>query len=88
MKRPKHIEKQLAEVNDYLRQMNVQNHLDNLRLHWWCNYLSSHGWYKGWNTHIDRVIDINGEKKTIRALTGPTNELPEEDQAKWYIQIW
>jgi len=88
MKRPKYIIKQLAEVNDYLRQMKVQDHHNNLLFHWWCNYLSSHGWYSGWNFHIDREIDINGEKKIVRALTGVPEELSLEDKANYYIQIW
>lgn len=86
--RPTYVEKQLAELNDYLRQMKVQDHHDNMLFHWWCNYLLAHDWYKGFNFHIDREIEINGEKKVIRALTGPTGDLPEEEKNKWYIQIW
>ena len=86
MKRPKYIEKQLAEVNDYLRQMKVQE--KNMLFYWWCNYLSAHNWYRGFNFHIDREIEINGEVKIIRALTGPIRELPMYQQKRWYLQIW
>ena len=88
MKRPKFIVKQLAEVNDYFRQMKVQDYHNNMLFHWWCNYLLEHKWYCGFNFHIDREIEIGNEKKIVRALTGPTEQLPAEDQAKWYVQIW
>lgn len=88
-KRPKYVEKQLQELNDYFRYMRVQEYHDNPLFYWWCNYLSSNKWYRGFNFHIDREIRLSdGTTKTVRALTGPTRELPMEDQPNWYIQIW
>lgn len=87
-KRPQYIEKQLKEVNDYFRSMKVQDYHHDTLFHWWCNYLLAHKWYRGFNFHIDRYIDINGEQKPVRALTGPTNQLSDIEQSEWYIQIW
>ena len=87
-KRPQYVEKMLEEINNYLRQNKIQNHFNNDLFGFIVHYLSEHGWYRGWNTHIDKYLDINGEKKLVKALTGPVNNLSPEEQSEWYIQIW
>jgi hypothetical protein len=83
-KRPKYIERQLKEVNDFLRANKVQDDYKNPLFWWWTQYLSANGWYRGWNVHVDRFVD----GKTIRALAGPYNEMDEYTRQNYYNQIW
>lgn len=89
-KRPKYIENILKLVNDDLRRRKVQDYYKDPLFCFAIFDLvpSSKGWYRGFNMHIDRYIDTKEGKKLVRALTGPTNELPEEDKPNWYVQVW
>jgi len=85
-KRPQYIEKQLNEINDYLRNIRLKfdkKYDDNLFC-WITQYLLSHGWYRGFNMHYDQEVTYSdGTTKVIRALAGPDYETKD-----YYIQIW
>ena len=87
-KRPAYVERLIAEANDYFRAKKVQDYnndsLFNFIVH---RYLPSK-WYNGFNFHIDKYLEIGGERKLVRALTGPVEKLPVEERSQWYVQIW
>ena len=83
-KRPQYIEKQLKQVNDFLRDNKVQDDYKNPLFYWWTNYLSENGWYRGWNVHVDKVLD----GKVVRVLAGPYNSMDEATRRDHYVQIW
>ena len=83
-KRPKYIEKQLQEINDYFRNIRLKfdKKYDDSLFCWFTQYLLSNGWYRGFNMHYD-VMPRPGTDKIIRALAGPDYETKD-----YYIQIW
>ena len=92
-KRPKYIENILKEINDDLRRRRVQDsghfpYGDEL-FSFWTNYLSSKGWYRGWNIHVDRQVTLSdGSVRAVRALAGPMYMRDEKTKAECYVQIW
>lgn len=92
-KRPKYIEKILAEVNDELRRRKVKDtggfpYADSL-FSFWTGYLLHNKWYKGWNIHVDRQVTYSdGSVHTVRALAGPYADRDEQTKADDYVQIW
>ena len=85
-KRPKHILKQLQEINDILRatRMKYDDRFSNPLFSWFTDYLLHNGWYCGFNMHYDQVVTYSdGTTKVIRALGGPDYEKKD-----YYIQIW
>lgn len=84
--RPQYIEKQLSEINDYFRNIRLKfdKKYDDSLFCWFTQYLSSHGWYRGFNMHYDKEVTYSdGTTKVIRALAGPDYENKD-----YYIQIW
>ena len=85
-KRPQYIEKQLSEINDYFRNIRLKfdKKYDDSLFCWFTQYLSSNGWYRGFNVHYDQEVTYSdGTTKVIRALAGPDYENKD-----YYIQIW
>ena len=85
-KRPQYIEKQLKEINDYLRNIRLKfdKKYDDSLFCWFTQYLLFNGWYRGFNMHYDQEVTYSdGTTKIIRALAGP-----EYENKDYYIQIW
>lgn len=85
-KRPKYIEKQIAEINDIFRneRLKYDEHFYNDLFQWITNYLLHHNWYRGFNMHYDcEVTYSDGSTKVIRALAGPDYEKKD-----YYLQVW
>lgn len=82
--RPQYIEKQLKEVNKFLRETRVKDQFSNDLFSWWCDYLLTNKWYRGFNYHYDKIITLNdGSTKVINALAGP-----DYHNKDYYLQIW
>lgn len=83
-KRPQYVEKQLKEVNKFLRETRVKDHFSNDLFSWWCDYLLKNKWYKGFNYHYDKEVTYSdGSTKVIHALAGP-----DYRNKDYYLQIW
>lgn len=87
-KRPAYVEKLIKEANDYFRRNKVQDYNNDSLFCFIVHCYLPSKWYRGFNFHIDRYVDINGTPKLVRALTGPIEGLPVEEQSQWYVQIW